>query len=81
MKLTIKTKLIITLCLPLLLMGIFYITSIITAQNTVLEVEKKNVKESLTLQIHEKLQGQVDTVTFAVASFYEHSKLHHKRLP
>ena len=75
MKITIKTKLIVTLCVPLLLMSGFFITSLITTEKAVLAEEKSNVKTQLAAVLDEKLRGQVDTLTLSVSDFYEHSSL------
>ena len=75
MKITIKAKLIITLCVPLLLMGGFFITSLINTEKAVLEAEKNNVKVQLAEVLDEKLKGQIDTLTLSISDFYEQSKL------
>ncbi|MCW8996338.1 MAG: methyl-accepting chemotaxis protein, partial [Psychromonas sp.] len=72
---TIKAKLIITLCLPLLFLGGFFLTSLINTENEVLEQEKQNVHKKVTSLVTENLQGQIDTVTRSISSFYEDSKL------
>jgi len=74
-KLTIKSKLVITLCVPLLLMAGFFIFSLINTEKLVLEKEKNNVQTQLATVLDEKLKGQVDTITYAISDFYEHSKL------
>jgi len=75
MKFTIKTKLIITQCVPLLLMGAFFIFSLINTQSTVLVKEESNVKDKVRALLYNNLKGQVDTVTLSISSFYEQSKL------
>ena len=77
MKITMKAKLIATLCVPLLLMGGFFITSLINTENSVLAAEQSNVHDKLALVLEENLQGQVDTVTRSISDFYEQSKLTH----
>ena len=77
MKFTMKAKLIITLCVPLLLMGGFFITSLINTENAVLKAEESNVRSKLAVVLDEKLKGQVDTVTRSISAFYEQSKLEH----
>ena len=75
MKITIKAKLIATLCIPLLIMGAFFTTSLINTEKSVLKAEKSNVKAQLSEILNEKLKGQVDTLTLSVSDFYESSKL------
>jgi methyl-accepting chemotaxis protein len=75
MRITIKNKLITTLCVPLLLIGIFFTVALIDIQSEVLDVESNNVGEKFSTQIEATLQGQVDTVTRSVNSFYEDSRL------
>jgi methyl-accepting chemotaxis protein len=70
-----KAKLITTLCLPLLVISIFFLNNIMQTEAVVLEQEEKNVKEKVSHLLNENLQGQVDTVTRAVSLFYEQSKL------
>ena len=74
-KLTIKSKLVITLCVPLLLMTVFFIYSLINTEKRVLAKEKSNVQIQLATVLDEKLKGQVNTITYAISDFYEHSKL------
>jgi len=75
MKITMKTKLTITLAAPLLLMGGFFITSLISVEKTVLEAEKNNVKAQLEKVFDYKLNSQIDTLTLSVTEYYEGSKL------
>ena len=75
MKFTIKAKLIVTLCIPLLLMGGFSISALMSTKNAVLEVEQANVRTKFAEQVNDNLEGQVDTVTRSISDFYEHSKL------
>ncbi|MFT6987069.1 MAG: methyl-accepting chemotaxis protein [Psychromonas sp.] len=75
MKFTMKAKLIITLCVPLLLMGGFFITSLINTENAVLKEEANNVRSKFSAVLDEKLKGQIDTVTLSISNFYEQSKL------
>jgi methyl-accepting chemotaxis protein len=74
-KFTMKAKLIITLCVPLLLMGGFFITSLINTENAVLKEEANNVRSKFSAVLDEKLKGQIDTVTLSISNFYEQSKL------
>jgi len=75
MKLTMKAKLIINLCLPLLIISIFFIYNTLQTKNTVLNQEKINVKEKVSLLLHENLQGQVDTMARTMTQFYNQSTL------
>ncbi len=75
MKFTIKAKLVIALCVPLLLMGVFFIASLINTESAVLAAEQSNVKTKVTALINNNLKGQVDTVTRSISDFYEQSKL------
>jgi len=75
MKFTIKTKLIVALCVPLLLIGVVFISSLINTQSAVLAAEKSNVKSKVTALLNDGLKGQVDTVTRSISEFYEQSKL------
>ncbi|WP_413699985.1 cache domain-containing protein [Psychromonas sp. KJ10-10] len=75
MKFTMKAKLITTLCLPLLLISIFFLNNIVQTKNIVLDQEKINVEAKVSDLLNENLQGQVDTVTRAVSLFYEQSQL------
>ena len=75
MKLTIKTKLVTTLCLPLLVMATFFIYSLIQTENYVLKKEKENVRVQLAQVVNENLRGQVDTLTYALTSYYDNSKI------
>tara|TARA_R110001583_G_scaffold25250_4_gene91555 strand:+ start:16514 stop:18574 length:2061 start_codon:yes stop_codon:yes gene_type:complete len=70
-----KAKLITTLCLPLLVISIFFLFNIVQTKTIVLEQEKINVKAKVSNLLHENLQGQVDTVTRAVSLFYHQSQL------
>jgi len=75
MKLTMKTKLIINLCLPLLIISVFFIYNTLQTKNTVLAQEKINVKEKVSLLLNENLRGQVDTMTRTMVQFYNQSTL------
>ncbi|WP_019616310.1 methyl-accepting chemotaxis protein [Psychromonas ossibalaenae] len=75
MKFTMKTKLIITLCVPLLLIGGFFITYLINTESAVLEAEESNVRTKFAEVLNNNLHGQVDTVTRSISDFYEQSKL------
>ena len=74
MKFTIKTKLIAALCLPLLLIGVVFISSLINTQSAVLAAEQSNVKSKVTGLLNDLLKGQVDTVTRSISDYYEQSK-------
>ena len=75
MKFTIKTKLIITLCVPLLFMAVFFIASLINTESAVLAAEQSNVKSKMSTMLNNNLKGQIDTVTRSISGFYEQSKL------
>ena len=77
MKLTIRAKLTTILCLPLLIMGGFFITSLIDTKESVLETEKANVNNKVAQLLNDNLKGQVDTVTLALSDFYEDTKIDH----
>ncbi|WP_328600586.1 methyl-accepting chemotaxis protein [Psychromonas sp. L1A2] len=74
-KFTIKTKLVTTLCVPLILMAAFFLYSLIETENYVLEKEKENVSLQLGKVLDQELKGQVDTLSFAIADYYEQSKI------
>lgn len=63
------------LCLPLLIMGGFFITSLIDTEKTVLQTEEKNVSNKVEKLLNDNLKGQVDTVTLALTEYYEDTKL------
>lgn len=68
-----KAKLIINLCLPLLIISIYFIYNTLQTKNTVLTQEKINVEEKVSLLLNENLQGQVDTMTRTMVQFYNQS--------
>jgi len=70
-----KTKLIATLGVPLILMGVFFITSLFNTENAVLEAEKSNVKAQLKELFDQTLTGQIDTLTLSISEFYEDSRV------
>jgi methyl-accepting chemotaxis protein len=74
-KLTIKTKLVATLCIPLLIMAIFFIYSLIETKNYVLEKEKENVQIKLSDIVNDNLKGQIDTLTYAITGYYGNTKV------
>jgi len=74
-KFTIKTKLVTTLCVPLIIMAAFFLYSLIETENYVLEKEKENVSLQLGKVLDQELKGQVDTLSFAIADYYEQSKI------
>ncbi|WP_051302926.1 cache domain-containing protein [Psychromonas aquimarina] len=75
MKFSIKTKLIVALCVPLLLIGVVFISSLINTQSAVLAAEQNNVESKVTALLNDGLKGQVDTVTRSISDYYEQSKL------
>ena len=75
MNLKIKTKLAVLLCVPLITISAFFITSLINTENSVLEAENNNVSEKVAKLLNDNLKGQVDTVTRSLSDYYENSKL------
>ena len=74
MNLTIKAKLVALICVPLLTMSGFFITSLVTTENSVLDAERMNVNTKVTKLLNDNLKGQVDTVTRSISYYYENSK-------
>jgi methyl-accepting chemotaxis protein len=77
MKMTIKTKLIATVCVALLAVSSFFIISMLNIETSVLVEEKKNVSTKVEDIIKKNLSGQVDTITLSLSDLYEQSKLGH----
>ncbi|PSW07538.1 methyl-accepting chemotaxis protein [Photobacterium lipolyticum] len=75
MNLTIKAKLAALLCIPLLTMSGFFITSLMNTENAVLEAESSNVSVKVAKLLNDNLKGQVDTVARSLSYYYENSKL------
>jgi methyl-accepting chemotaxis protein len=75
MKITIKTKLIATVCVALLAVCSFFIISMLNIENAVLAEEKSNVSTKVEDIIKNNLLGQVDTITLSLAGLYEQSKV------
>ncbi|AGH81161.1 methyl-accepting chemotaxisprotein [Psychromonas sp. CNPT3] len=73
MRFTIKAKLIITLCFPLILFGVFFIVNLLETETTVLATEKENVRHEFSKVVNESLKNQVETVTRSVNNFYVQS--------
>jgi len=73
MKLTIKIKLTLTICVMLLLVNGFFITSIFMTEKTVLEAEKVNIRSKVESLIKNNLQGQTDNLNLSLANLYESS--------
>ena len=73
MNLKIKTKLAVLLCVPLITISAFFITSLINTENSVLEAENNNVSEKVAKLLNDNLKGQVDTVTRSLSDYYENS--------
>ncbi|WP_026006080.1 methyl-accepting chemotaxis protein [Moritella dasanensis] len=73
MKITIKIKLTITICVMLLLVNGFFITSIFMTEKTVLATEKVNIRTKVESLIKNNLQGQTDNLSFSLANLYESS--------
>ncbi|MFT5807387.1 MAG: methyl-accepting chemotaxis protein [Moritella dasanensis] len=74
MKMTIKIKLIATVCVALLVVSSFFIISMLNTEKSVLAEEKHNVSAQVESVIKNNLQGQVDTITLSLADLYEQSK-------
>ncbi|ABV37390.1 conserved hypothetical methyl-accepting chemotaxisprotein [Shewanella sediminis HAW-EB3] len=75
MKMTIKVKLIATVCVALLAISAFFITNMISTEVAVLEEQEKNVTDKVELLINDKLKGQVDSITLSISGLYEQSKV------
>ena len=74
-KLNVKSKLVLLLCVSLLLMSAFFIMSLIATKTSVLTAEAENVHSRVSeLQI-KNLKGQIDTVSLSLNYYYESSKL------
>jgi len=74
MSLTIKNKLYALLCIPLLIMSLFFITSLFNTEESVLETESNNVQEKVSKLLNDNLKNQVDTVTRSISYDYERTK-------
>ncbi|MDX2322531.1 MAG: cache domain-containing protein, partial [Moritella sp.] len=74
MKMTIKIKLIATVCVALLAVCSFFIISMLNIEKSVLEQEKQNVSTKVEDTIKHNLLGQVDTITLSLSGLYEDSK-------
>jgi methyl-accepting chemotaxis protein len=74
MKMTIKIKLIATVCVALLAVSGFFIISMLNIEKSVLTEEKHNVSTKVEDIIKNNLLGQVDTITLSLANLYEQSK-------
>jgi len=75
MKLTIKIKLTITICIALLAVSSFFTVSILNIEQSVLKQEKINISEKAEDLIKENLLGQVDTIILSLSGLYEQSKV------
>jgi len=75
MKLTIKTKLTITICTALLALSSFFTVSILNIEQSVLKQEKINISEKAEDLIKDNLLGQVDTIILSLSDLYEQSKV------
>lgn len=73
MKITIKIKLTITICVMLLLVNGFFITSIFMTEKTVLATEKVNIRTKVESLIKNNLQGQTDNLSLSLGNLYESS--------
>ncbi len=75
MKITIKIKLIATVCVALLAVSGFFIINMLNIEDSVLEEEKNNVSTKVESVIKNNLLGQVDTITLSLKGLYEDSKV------
>jgi len=75
MKMTIKVKLIATVCVALLAISAFFITNMINTEVAVLEEQEKNVTDKVEELVNDKLKGQVDSITLSISGLYEQSKV------
>lgn len=75
MKITIKIKLIATVCVALLVMSSFFIISMLNTEKAVLAKQKSNVSTKVEGLIKNNLRGQVDTLTLSLTGLYEQSKV------
>ncbi len=72
---TIKVKLIATVCVALLAISAFFIVNMINIESAVLEEQEKNVTDKVEQLINDKLKGQVDSITLSISGLYEQSKV------
>jgi len=79
MKITIKIKLTLTICVMLLLVNGFFITSIFMTEKTVLEAEKVNIRTKVESLIKNNLQGQTDNLSLSLVNLYESSSANNIR--
>ncbi len=56
-------------------MAAFFLYSLLETENYVLEKERENVSFQLGKELNEELEGQVDTLSFAITDYYEQSKI------
>ncbi|RTR39505.1 methyl-accepting chemotaxis protein [Shewanella canadensis] len=75
MKMTIKVKLITTVCVALLAISAFFIVNMINTEVAVLEEQEINVTDKVEELINDKLKGQVDSITLSISGLYEQSKV------
>ena len=75
MNLTIRAKLTFIMCASLLAMSVFFITSLMSTEKSVLEAEQQNVSVKVAKLLNDNLKGQIDTVTRSLSYYYENSKL------
>lgn len=80
MKMTIKVKLIATVCVALLAISAFFIVNMINTEVAVLEEQEINVTDKVELLINDKLRGQVDSITLSISGLYEQSKVSNIKL-
>ena len=75
MNLTIRAKLTFIMCASLLAMSVFFITSLMSTEKSVLEAEQQNVSVKVAKLLNDNLKGQIDTVTRSLSYYYKNSKL------
>jgi methyl-accepting chemotaxis protein len=80
MKMTIKVKLIATVCVALLAISAFFIVNMINIESAVLEEQEKNVTDKVEQLVNDKLKGQVDSITLSISGLYEQSKVSNIKL-
>ncbi len=72
---TIKVKLITTVCVALIAISAFFITNLINTELAVLEEQEINVTDKVEELVNDKLKGQVDSITLSISGLYEQSKV------
>ncbi len=73
MNITIRSKLVILICLLLLIISCFFIGNMMLIQRAVLAQEEANVNEKVEELIKNNLKGQLDTISLSIEDFYQQS--------